>query len=42
MPRGCVLTSPGSARGNFLRHEYDRIEGERLWFMVERDLVGLF
>ena len=27
--------------GNFLRHEYARIEGERLWFMVERDLEPL-
>jgi uncharacterized protein with HEPN domain len=27
--------------GNFLRHEYDRIEGERLWIMVERDLEPL-
>ena len=26
--------------GNFLRHEYDRIERDRLWFMVERDLAG--
>ncbi|HXJ42993.1 MAG TPA: HepT-like ribonuclease domain-containing protein [Bryobacteraceae bacterium] len=24
--------------GNFLRHEYDRIEGDRIWFLVERDL----
>ncbi len=29
------------ALGNFLRHEYDRIEGDRLWFMVERDLRPL-
>jgi uncharacterized protein with HEPN domain len=27
--------------GNFLRHEYDRIEGDRLWFVVERDLTPL-
>jgi uncharacterized protein with HEPN domain len=27
--------------GNFLRHEYDRIEGDRLWFVVERDLAPL-
>ena len=27
--------------GNFLRHEYDRIEGERLWYLVERDLPPL-
>ena len=26
------------ALGTFLRHEYDRIEGERIWIMVERDL----
>jgi uncharacterized protein with HEPN domain len=29
------------ALGNFLRHEYDRVEGERLWFLVERDLAPL-
>lgn len=27
--------------GNFLRHEYDRIESDRVWFMVERDLAPL-
>jgi uncharacterized protein with HEPN domain len=27
--------------GNFLRHEYDRIESERLWVMIERDLPPL-
>ena len=27
--------------GNFLRHEYDRIEGARLWVVVERDLPRL-
>ena len=27
--------------GNFLRHEYDRIEGDRLWFMIERDIPSL-
>jgi uncharacterized protein with HEPN domain len=27
--------------GNFLRHEYDRIESERLWVVVERDLTPL-
>jgi uncharacterized protein with HEPN domain len=27
--------------GNFLRHEYDRIESERLWVIVERDLPPL-
>jgi uncharacterized protein with HEPN domain len=27
--------------GNFLRHEYDRIERERLWLVVERDLPPL-
>ena len=27
--------------GNFLRHEYDRIESERHWVMVERDLPPL-
>jgi uncharacterized protein with HEPN domain len=27
--------------GNFLRHEYDRIEIDRLWFMIERDLPAL-
>jgi len=27
--------------GNFLRHEYDRIERERLWLVVERDLTPL-
>jgi uncharacterized protein with HEPN domain len=27
--------------GKFLRHEYDRIQGDRLWIMVERDLVPL-
>ncbi len=27
--------------GNFLRHEYDRIERDRPWFMVERDLAPL-
>jgi uncharacterized protein with HEPN domain len=29
------------ALGNFLRHEYDRIESERLWLVVERDLPPL-
>jgi uncharacterized protein with HEPN domain len=27
--------------GNFLRHEYDRIERDRLWITVERDLAPL-
>jgi len=27
--------------GNRLRHEYDRIDGVRIWFMVERDLAPL-
>ena len=27
--------------GNLLRHEYDRIDGARIWFMVERDLAPL-
>jgi uncharacterized protein with HEPN domain len=27
--------------GNFLRHEYDRIERDRLWLVVERDLGPL-
>jgi uncharacterized protein with HEPN domain len=27
--------------GNVLRHEYDRIEGIRLWTTVERDLPAL-
>jgi uncharacterized protein with HEPN domain len=29
------------ALGNFLRHEYDRIERDRLWLVVERDLPPL-
>ena len=29
------------ALGNFLRHEYDRMEGDRLWFLVEDDLPPL-
>ena len=27
--------------GNFLRHEYDAIELDLLWIMVERDLPSL-
>jgi uncharacterized protein with HEPN domain len=27
--------------GNRLRHEYDRIDGVRIWFMVERDPAPL-
>ena len=27
--------------GNRLRHEYDRINGPRIWLMVERDLAPL-
>lgn len=27
--------------GNRLRHEYDRINVARIWFMVERDLAPL-
>ncbi|MEX2262430.1 MAG: HepT-like ribonuclease domain-containing protein [Bryobacteraceae bacterium] len=27
--------------GNLLRHEYDRIEGFRLWYVVEDDLAPL-
>ena len=27
--------------GNFLRHEYDRIEGDRIWFMLEDRLPEL-
>ena len=27
--------------GNFLRHEYDGIDPERIWFMVERDIPAL-
>lgn len=27
--------------GNLLRHEYDRIDGTRIWFLIERDLPGL-
>jgi uncharacterized protein with HEPN domain len=29
------------AIGNLLRHEYDRIDRTRLWYMVERDLPPL-
>lgn len=27
--------------GNFLRHEYDRVDPDRMWLMVERDLDPL-
>jgi uncharacterized protein with HEPN domain len=27
--------------GNFLRHEYDRLEGDRIWFLVEDNLPSL-
>ena len=27
--------------GNFLRHEYDAIERDLLWSMIERDLPAL-
>ena len=27
--------------GNFLRHEYDQIEGERIWFTIEDHLPRL-
>jgi uncharacterized protein with HEPN domain len=27
--------------GNFLRHEYDRVDPDRVWLMVERDLPTL-
>ena len=27
------------ALGNFLRHEYDRVEPARVWVMIEDDLV---
>jgi uncharacterized protein with HEPN domain len=29
------------ALGNVLRHEYDHMEGDRVWFMVEDDLPPL-
>ncbi len=29
------------ALGNFLRHEYDRVERDRVWLMVKRDLNPL-
>jgi len=27
--------------GNWLRHEYDRIDGIRIWYVIERDLAPL-
>jgi len=32
---------PIRALGNFLRHEYDRIEVDRIWFMIERDVPAI-
>jgi uncharacterized protein with HEPN domain len=29
------------ALGNFLRHEYDRVDAARLWLMIEDDLGPL-
>jgi uncharacterized protein with HEPN domain len=29
------------APGNFLRHEYDRVDAERVWLMIEDDLGPL-
>lgn len=29
------------ALGNFLRHEYDRVDAGRVWLMVEMDLAPL-
>ncbi len=28
------------ALGNFLRHEYDRVDPRRVWVMIEDDLAG--
>jgi hypothetical protein len=28
------------ALGNVLRHEYDHMEGDRIWFMLEDDLAA--
>lgn len=29
------------AIGNMLRHEYDRIDSVRIWFLIERNLPSL-
>lgn len=29
------------ALGNFLRHEYDRVDPDRVWLMIEDDLAPL-